>query len=164
MTQALLDYLKQLCIDHADFRHDDASNRAYFEFDYKSMTEARQRNKYVLFVNKLQGKYNDNKGDYKTDQSYVTALFLVKMESKNLSQARQYFLECKTHMDQFLRKMEYDRENSLVPSTCKLLRHVDYDEITWEFADITNDLWTGVQMRIPFRYELTAEYDPSKWT
>jgi hypothetical protein len=168
MTLELLNYLKGLCESHVEFNHNesedpDVRNMAYYEFDYKRMTEGKRRNKYVLFVNKLQGKYMDNRGDYKQDQAYVTAMIVTKMKAQNISHSRDYILECKRLMDDFLRKIEHDRSESLDSDICKLLKHVDYDDITWEQVEITNDLWTGVQMRIPFRYELTSEYDSAKW-
>lgn len=162
MIAQFLDYLKQLCVAHVDFQNAD-DNRAYFEFDYQAMTTAKKRNKYVLYVDKLNGKLGDNRGDYQTDKAYVTALFLVKMSTTNLTLARQHFLACKAHMDQFLKKMEFDRQNSESIDICRMLRHLNFDEITWESAPITNDLWTGVQMRVPFVAAVTEEYDAEKW-
>ena len=88
MTQNLLDYLKRLCMEHVDFNHNESTdpavrNLAYFEFDYVKMQESKKRNKYVLFINKLQGKYIDNRGDFKQDQAFVTATFAMKMGVNN---------------------------------------------------------------------------------
>lgn len=160
--EALLDYLKQLCIEHKEFNHDDTGTKAYFEFDYKSMTDSKKRNTYVLFVGKLKGRYNDNRGDYKTDQAFVVVNFVQKMKSTDLTQSRSRILKCKSLMDEFLARIEHDRRNG-EPAICKLLKFVDFNDVSWEQLEITEDLWTGVELRLPFRYEWTTEYNSERW-
>lgn len=156
-----LTYLKQLCIEHVEFNHGE-ENRAYFEFDYKSMTDAKHRNRYVLYVDRLQGKILDNQGDYTADTAFVTALFLQKMSVKDLTLAREVYAKCKQHLDAFIARMQHDRRHG-GPELCKMLRHLRRDEITWEFAPINADLWAGVQVRLPFTAERAEAYAPEDW-
>lgn len=162
MTENLLDYIKQLCTEHNDFNHA-ADNKAYFEFDYQTMLEARNRNKVVLYVHKIQGKFDDNQGDYKTDLCYLTIHIVQKVPSKSLALSREEMLACKTYGEEFFARMRYDRQESLDADICKMLRNVYLDDITYEQLELTADGWTGIQFRIPFRMPIEVEYDATKW-
>ena len=164
MIEQLLEYIKQLCREHNSFNHSDAGVKAYFEFDYKTMTETRQRNKTALYVHKIQGKYDDNRGDYQTELCYLTLHIIQKVPSKSFHLSREEMLACKLFGEEFFARMRYDRENSLDQALCKMLKHVKLDDITFEQLELTIDGWTGIQFRIPFRFEVTTVYQSETWT
>jgi len=162
MTEALLDYLRALCAIHIDFQHG-VDRLAYYEFDWAGLMSARQRNDVILYVHKIQGRYNDNKGDYRTDTTALTLIILKKVAATGMSRSRAQMLACKAYGEQFIARMRHDQANSEDADTCALLKRLLLDEITYEQTELTNDGWTGVQFRLPFRAELTTTYNADLW-
>lgn len=163
MTEALLDYLKSLCVSHTDFQHSE-ERVAYYEFDWTGMMSAgRRRNDVLLYVHKIQGKYNDNHGDYRTDTTSLAIIILKKVDAKSLTRSREQMLACKTYGEQFFARMRYDRQYHADEDVCKLLQKVLLDDIIYEQTELSNDGWIGVQFRLPFKVENTTQHDPDLW-
>lgn len=165
MIDEILNYLKSLCVAHPQFQHVDKTHPAYFEFDYLGMINSRGRNHTAMFVHRIKGNYTNNRGDYKTRRVLLAYNIVRQVKSKNLLDSRSEMLDCLKYGEEFIEYIEKDREVNPDIAVCKLLRHIDIDDITFEDVELTADGYTGMQFRIPIRTQIkyTNQFNPPGW-
>ena len=163
MLDEFLTYLKQLAVLNKQLLHDDNGRKAYFEFDWEAMTATRQRNEFVVFVHRIRGKANNNRGDNLTDRSLVAVFFLTKVNPQKTGETKEKIFACKALAEEVMNRIRYDRENSEDCAILELLRYVNLDEVAYEQIDMQADGWTGLIVEFPVTSPMDGTYDPTKW-
>jgi len=162
-TEALINYLKQLVIDHPEFAHTE-THQAFFKFDYSGMMSLKKsRSQTVLYVHRIKGGYRNNKGDYKSKQYLIAIRVMEMLPTKALMDPYPAILRCEQYGEEFFDRMEHDRDTSVDPDICSLLKHVDIDQIMFEQLELQADGWTGMEFVIPLRAHKSSTYDPAIW-
>jgi hypothetical protein len=171
MTALLLEYLESLAINHVDYLHDPINNVAYFQFDYVALLSNGKRSQTVLFVDRISGAYDNNKGDYDTDIQMLEFRLIEQIDPLGIHNTAEIFVRNKVRGEEIISKMRHDRENpddifgdvDFQDDVCSLLKHVYLENISYEQVILNEDGWSGVLLRMPMKTELGTKYSAEKW-